>query len=244
MDSIKSQPPRRRKGAPIPSPGKNSRIEAPREFPQSEQPSQGQERMHSGDPRNHATGQQSYENWRGQQSQPAAAWTAGAGAQKNSSSGALVFGLVCGLIVIVAAAGVAIFNADSSEDSEALPSRPALEETYTRDTWTRTPKPTSTTRETTRTVTETYTPTRTSESSYDDDSSSGGSSGSREQFPLAPYTPPQNYQWVTNGPYGTGTSSNCIQIAQNEYEIGGSDDYTECFLMSDGWYYYSLRGAG
>lgn len=64
------------------------------------------------------------------------------------------------------------------------------------------------------------------------------------QWPSPPYEAGPGYRWVINGPFGTGTSSNCIQIADSEYQRGGSDDYTECFRMPDGWYYYSYRGAG
>ena len=159
--------------------------------------------------------------------------------KKNSSAPAVILSIVAVLALFgVIVGGWAVWN-NKQEDNRAA-------ETATSTS----AEPTSTSTRTSDyyTPTSTYTTTETStttEESVDSDYSSGlDYSEPEEQFPSPPYSPPSNYTWILNGPYGTGTSSNCIQIADSEYQSGVSDDYSECFEMSDGWYYYSLRGAG
>lgn len=99
-----------------------------------------------------------------------------------------------------------------------------------------TPEPTTSTTTATTTATSiaTTTATVTAEPEY----------APAEQWPSAPYAAPAGYQWTTEGPYGTGTSTNCEQIAYSDYTGGAAEDYTECFEMSDGWHYYALRRLG
>lgn len=159
--------------------------------------------------------------------------------KKNSSAPVVILSIVAVLALFgVIVGGWAVWN-NKQEDNRAAETatstsaEPTSTSTRTSDYYTPTP---------TYTTTETST---TTEESVDSDYSSGSDySEPEEQFPSPPYSPPSNYTWILNGPYGTGTSSNCIQIADSEYQSGVSDDYSECFEMSDGWYYYSLRGAG
>ncbi|APT90043.1 hypothetical protein CSPHI_01930 [Corynebacterium sphenisci DSM 44792] len=95
-----------------------------------------------------------------------------------------------------------------------------------------TPEPSTST--TTSTTTATTTATITAEPEY----------APAEQWPSAPYAAPAGYQWTTEGPYGTGTSTNCEQIAYSDHTGGAAEDYTGCFEMSDGWHYYALRRLG
>ena len=165
--------------------------------------------------------------------------------KKNSSAPAVILSIVAVLALFgVIVGGWAVWN-NKQEDNRAAETatstsaEPTSTSTRTSDYYT--PTSTYTTTETSTTVES----TTTTEESVDSDYSSGSNYAEpEEQFPSPPYSPPSNYTWILNGPYGTGTSSNCIQIADSEYQSGGSDDYTECFEMSDGWYYYSLRGAG
>lgn len=165
--------------------------------------------------------------------------------KKNSSASAVILSIVAVLVLFgVIVGGWAAWN-NKQEDNRAeettasASTSPSSTSTRTSDYYT--PTSTYTTTETSTTVES----TTTTEESVDSDYSSGSNYAEpEEQFPSPPYSPPSNYTWILNGPYGTGTSSNCIQIADSEYQSGGSDDYTECFEMSDGWYYYSLRGAG
>lgn len=253
MGPIKNQPPRRRSGDS--SSGGSSdaeyeqQVDQPRPGAQVDQPriaAQGQweqgsrsdtfAQEQSGDRPRSAT----YER-------EVATARPGATSAKQSSSRAIAIGVVAVVVLFAVVAGIWVVNSKNSQESSAQSASSKPETTaskiYTTVTSTSsfTPSPTVT-RETTR-ETETYEPT--SESNYESDyDSSDSSSDSGEQFPAVPYDPPSHYSWVTNGPFGTGTSTNCIQIAVSEYNKGGSDDYTDCFRMSDGWYYYSLRGAG
>ena len=165
--------------------------------------------------------------------------------KESSSTSAFILSIVAVLVLFgVIVGGWAAWNS-KQEDNRAAETpassstAPSFSSTRTSDYYTSTS--TYTTTETSTTVEST---TTTEESADSDYSSEPNYTEPEEQFPSPPYSPPANYSWILNGPYGTGTSSNCIQIADSEYQSGVSDDYTECFEMSDGWYYYSLRGAG
>lgn len=57
-----------------------------------------------------------------------------------------------------------------------------------------------------------------------------------EQWPSPPNVNIGNMEWSVQGPYGTGTSTNCVQISDT-----WPSTYSECFRMSDGWYFYGAR---
>lgn len=93
--------------------------------------------------------------------------------------------------------------------------------------------PTAVTKTTTATATATKTQTATKTATQT------ATQTQSVQWPAPPYPAPQNtprpMEWTIKGPYGTGTSTNCIQI-QEQWPSGTS----ECFLMPDGWYFYGL----
>lgn len=101
-------------------------------------------------------------------------------------------------------------------------------ETYTSavtSTVTRSPRPTQ---DATTTRTTTAAPTTTTQAPRQ----------SAPSHPSPPYAAGSGFEWAAYGPYGTGTSSNCEQV-----RYSWPADTTECYQMSDGWYFLGIRQA-